>query len=194
MDSSSFMGALSATNSAAEYYYFASGNNNNSNSAQAATNENKKGRGGGREDDGEAGENRAGGNEIQEENLYAARKTREEELEASSPENREQNLWLEDALSVVKKHAFHMKRAIEENNLRDSLKNASAMLGELRTRQLSPKRYYDLWHNIAFELEFLREFFVNKEEKHGRSAMELYELVQHAGNVLPRLYLLVCVG
>ena len=24
--------------------------------------------------------------------------------------------------------------------------------------------------------------------------MELYELVQHAGNVLPRLYLLVCVG
>ena len=103
-------------------------------------------------------------------------------------------MWLEDALSVVKKHAFHMKRAIEENNLRDSLKNASAMLGELRTRQLSPKRYYDLWHNIAFELEFLREFFVNKEEKHGRSAMELYELVQHAGNVLPRLYLLVCVG
>ena len=103
-------------------------------------------------------------------------------------------MCLEDALSVVKKHAFHMKRAIEDNNLRDSLKNASAMLGELRTRQLSPKRYYDLWHNIAFELEFLREFFVNKEEKHGRSAMELYELVQHAGNVLPRLYLLVCVG
>lgn len=195
MDSSSFMGALSATNSAAEYYYFASGNsNNNNNSAQAATNENKSLRGGGRADDGEAkGENhRAGGNEIQE-NLYA-RKTREEEEERLSPENREQNVWLEDALSVVKKHAFHMKRAIEENNLRDSLKNASAMLGELRTRQLSPKRYYDLWHNIAFELEFLREFFVNKEEKHGRSAMELYELVQHAGNVLPRLYLLVCVG
>ena len=201
MDSSSFMGALSATNSAAEYYYFASGHNsndNNNNSARAATNENESLRGGGSADDGEAnkGENhhRAGGNEIQEENLYA-RKTREDkEEERLSPENREQNVWLEDALSVVKKHAFHMKRAIEENNLRDSLKNASAMLGELRTRQLSPKRYYDLWHNIAFELEFLREFFVNKEEKHGRSAMELYELVQHAGNVLPRLYLLVCVG
>ena len=199
MDSSSFMGALSATNSAAEYYYFASGNNNNSSSsaqaqAQAATNENKKGRGG-REDDGEAGENHhRAGDEIQEENLYTRKTREEEEEERLSPENREQNVWLEDALSVVKKHAFHMKRAIEENNLRDSLKNASAMLGELRTRQLSPKRYYDLWHNIAFELEFLREFFVNKEEKHGRSAMELYELVQHAGNVLPRLYLLVCVG
>ena len=199
MDSSSFMGALSATNSAAEYYYFASGNNNNSSSsaqaqAQAATNENKKGRGG-REDDGEAGENHhRAGDEIQEENLYTRKTREEEEEERLSPENREQNVWLEDALSVVKKHAFHMKRAIEENNLRDSLKNASAMLGELRMRQLSPKRYYDLWHNIAFELEFLREFFVNKEEKHGRSAMELYELVQHAGNVLPRLYLLVCVG
>ena len=207
MDSSSFMGAVSATNSAAEYYYFASGshnnnNNNNSSSQRAATNENESSvRGGGSAGDGEAneGENhhRAGGNEIhhREENLYALRKTREDkEEERLSPENREQNVWLEDALSVVKKHAFHMKRAIEENNLRDSLKNASAMLGELRTRQLSPKRYYDLWHNIAFELEFLREFFVNKEEKHGRSAMELYELVQHAGNVLPRLYLLVCVG
>ena len=209
MDSSSFMGAASATNSAAEYYYFASGsrdnnnnNNNNSSSQRAATNESESlPRGGGSAGDGEAteGENhhRAGGNEIhhREENLYALRKTREDkEEERLSPENREQNVWLEDALSVVKKHAFHMKRAIEENNLRDSLKNASAMLGELRTRQLSPKRYYDLWHNIAFELEFLREFFVNKEEKHGRSAMELYELVQHAGNVLPRLYLLVCVG
>ena len=108
-------------------------------------------------------------------------------------QNREQNLWLEDALHVVKKHAQQMKRAIGENNLRDSLKNASAMLGELRTHQLSPKRYYDLFTHITFELEFLREFFANKE-KHGRSAMELYELVQHAGNVLPRLYLLVCVG
>ena len=97
-------------------------------------------------------------------------------------QNREQNLWLEDALHVVKKHAQQMKRAIGENNLRDSLKNASAMLGELRTHQLSPKRYYDLFTHITFELEFLREFFANKE-KHGRSAMELYELVQHAGNV-----------
>ena len=86
-----------------------------------------------------------------------------------------------------------MKRAMSERNLRDALKNASAMLGELRAQQLSPKNYYALFTHATFELEFVREFFANKET-HGRSAMELYELVQHAGNVLPRLYLLVCVG
>ena len=77
--------------------------------------------------------------------------------------------------------------------MRDSLKNASAMLGELRTHQLSPKRYYDLHVYLTRELEHLRAFF-QERERHGRTAMELYELVQHAGNVLPRLYLLTCVG
>ena len=108
-------------------------------------------------------------------------------------ENEEQSAWLADALAIVKKHAHQMKRAMSERNLRDALKNASAMLGELRAQQLSPKRYYALFTHATFELEFVREFFANKET-HGRSAMELYELVQHAGNVLPRLYLLVCVG
>ena len=32
------------------------------------------------------------------------------------------------------------------------------------------------------------------EEKHGKRMAELYELVQYAGNILPRLYLLVTVG
>jgi vacuolar protein sorting-associated protein 35 len=33
-----------------------------------------------------------------------------------------------------------------------------------------------------------------QEHKRGRRMLELYELVQHAGNVLPRLYLLLTVS
>ena len=38
------------------------------------------------------------------------------------------------------------------------------------------------------------EAYISAEHKRGRQMLELYELVQHAGNVLPRLYLLLTVG
>merc|ERR1719440_201697 len=38
------------------------------------------------------------------------------------------------------------------------------------------------------------EAFFEAEHKRGRRMLELYEQVQHAGNVLPRLYLLLTVG
>ena len=42
-------------------------------------------------------------------------------------------------------------------------------------------------------MRHLEQFFAS-EHKRGRRMLELYELVQHAGNVLPRLYLLLAVG
>jgi vacuolar protein sorting-associated protein 35 len=42
------------------------------------------------------------------------------------------------------------------------------------------------------ELTHLEIFM--REAKHGKSMQELYELVQYAGNILPRLYLLITVG
>ncbi|MBA0808003.1 hypothetical protein Gohar_023772, partial [Gossypium harknessii] len=51
-----------------------------------------------------------------------------------------------------------------------------------------------LLKNITnFELRILEMFFKD-ESKHGVSVVDLYELVQHAGNILPRLYLLCTVG
>ncbi|KAL4578936.1 hypothetical protein LXL04_015068 [Taraxacum kok-saghyz] len=38
------------------------------------------------------------------------------------------------------------------------------------------------------------EMFFKEEDRHGCSVVDLYELVQHAGNILPRLYLLCTVG
>ena len=74
----------------------------------------------------------------------------------------------------------------DESNLREALKHSSAMLGELRTSLLSPQRYYALYMKTFDELRHLEAFFL-AENKRGRSNAELYELVQHAGNILPRL-------
>lgn len=52
----------------------------------------------------------------------------------------EQEKWLADAKAAVKQQAFYMKRAIDEDNLRDVFKYSSAMLGELRTSLLSPQK------------------------------------------------------
>ena len=67
------------------------------------------------------------------------------------------------------------------------------MLGELRTIALSPQKYYELYMQVWNELRHLEVFFAD-EVRHGRTNLEMYELVQHAGNILPRLYLLITVG
>ncbi|KAF5843796.1 vacuolar protein sorting-associated protein 35-domain-containing protein [Dunaliella salina] len=67
------------------------------------------------------------------------------------------------------------------------------MLSELRTSQLSPQKYYELYMMIFDQLADVEAFFGDERSK-GRTYAELYEMVQHAGNVLPRLYLMVAVG
>ena len=43
------------------------------------------------------------------------------------------------------------------------------------------------------ELAYLENHFID-EQKKGRKMSDLYESVQHAGNIIPRLYLLITVG
>ena len=43
------------------------------------------------------------------------------------------------------------------------------------------------------ELALLESHFIEEQRK-GRKMSDLYESVQHAGSVIPRLYLLVTVG
>jgi vacuolar protein sorting-associated protein 35 len=86
-----------------------------------------------------------------------------------------------------------MKRNLDKNRLMDGLKCASTMLGELRTGLLSPKSYYELYMAVTDELRFL-ELFLLEEFKKGHKVTDLYELVQYAGNIVPRLYLLITVG
>ncbi|KAG1664616.1 hypothetical protein FOA52_004491 [Chlamydomonas sp. UWO 241] len=105
----------------------------------------------------------------------------------------EQERILGESRNAVKRYAFQMRKACEEDSLRDSLRFCSAMLGELRTSQLSPQKYYDVYMIVFDQLVNLEGFFTDQRSA-GRTYGELYELVQHAGNVLPRLYLMVTVG
>ncbi|KAK4788433.1 hypothetical protein SAY86_019752 [Trapa natans] len=101
--------------------------------------------------------------------------------------------WLTAGIAGLQQNAFYMHRAMDSNNLRDALKYSAQMLSELRTSKLSPHKYYELYMRAFDELRKL-EIFFKEETQRGCSVVDLYELVQHAGNILPRLYLLCTVG
>ncbi|KAK8623275.1 hypothetical protein V6N13_118163 [Hibiscus sabdariffa] len=101
--------------------------------------------------------------------------------------------WLAEGIAGIQHYAFFMHRALDSNNLREALKYSAQMLSELRTSKLPPHKYYELYMRAFDELKRL-ELFFKDESKHGVSLVDLYELVQHAGNILPRLYLLCTVG
>ncbi|XP_046375462.1 vacuolar protein sorting-associated protein 35-like isoform X3 [Haliotis cracherodii] len=109
-----------------------------------------------------------------------------------SPQEEQEKL-LEEATNVVKNQAFQMIRCLDKGKLMDGLKHASSMLGELRTSMLSPKSYYECYMAISDELRHLEGYLV-EEFQRGRKVADLYELVQYAGNIVPRLYLLITVG
>ncbi|XP_023538998.1 vacuolar protein sorting-associated protein 35A-like [Cucurbita pepo subsp. pepo] len=101
--------------------------------------------------------------------------------------------WLAVGIAGLQQNAFYMHRSLDSNNLKDAMKYSSQMLSELRTSKLSPHKYYDLYMRAFDELRKLEIFFM-EETKRGGSIIDLYEHVQHAGNILPRLYLLCTMG
>ncbi|AQK62294.1 Vacuolar protein sorting-associated protein 35B [Zea mays] len=102
--------------------------------------------------------------------------------------------WLAEGIAGVQQNAFYMHRALDSNNLKDALKYSAQMLSELRTSRLSPHKYYELYMRAFDEMKKLEMFFREETRRGSCSVVDLYELVQHAGNVLPRLYLLCTVG
>lgn len=89
--------------------------------------------------------------------------------------------------------ALLMKQAIDKNRMMDALNHASSLLDQLRTSSLSPKQYYELYISLTDELRHLIAFLSDQFQQ-GKKLADLYELVQHAGNIIPRLYLLITVG
>lgn len=86
-----------------------------------------------------------------------------------------------------------MKLSIDKGRMMDALNHASSFLGELRTSSLSPKEYYQLYISVTDQLRHLVSYLTEEFER-GRKLADLYEVVQHAGNIIPRLYLLITVG
>jgi vacuolar protein sorting-associated protein 35 len=128
---------------------------------------------------------------------------------AAPPE--EQARLLEEALGVVRAHAASMRRCIDKLQILDSLKHASMMLGELRSSALGPKHYYELctyaspvivpgltivYTDMAVfdSLRFLSTYIKEAHVTGKQHCADLYEIVQYAGNIVPRLYLMITVG
>ncbi len=56
----------------------------------------------------------------------------------------DQERFLDEHTTVVRQQAFYMKKALDQNSLREALKHSSAMLCELKTSLLSPRNYFQL--------------------------------------------------
>ena len=105
----------------------------------------------------------------------------------------DQEKILDEALLIVKSQAYQMKSAIENNKLRNSLKFAKAMLDTLKSTTLSPSNYYQLFLSIFDEMQYIFNYF-REEARRGRRMKDLYDTVQQCENIIPRLFLLICVA
>ncbi|TBU56214.1 vacuolar protein sorting-associated protein 35 [Dichomitus squalens] len=106
----------------------------------------------------------------------------------------EEGKLLSESLSTVKIQVQQMKRHLELDQLMDALKSASLMLAELRTSSLSPKQYYELYMAVFDALRHLSNYLYDAHVQNRHHLADLYELVQYAGNIVPRLYLMITVG
>ncbi|KAJ7441256.1 vacuolar protein sorting-associated protein 35 [Mycena latifolia] len=106
----------------------------------------------------------------------------------------EEGKLLVDALNTVKIQVQQMKRHLELDQLMDALKSASLMLAELRTSSLSPKQYYELYMAVFDALRHLSNYLYDAHTQARHHLADLYELVQYAGNIIPRFYLMITVG
>ncbi|KAL0576891.1 retromer complex subunit Vps35 [Marasmius crinis-equi] len=106
----------------------------------------------------------------------------------------EEGKLLSEALNTVKIQVQQMKRNLELDQLMDGLKSASVMLAELRTSSLSPKQYYELYMAVFDALRHLSNYLYDAHQAGKHHLADLYELVQYAGNIVPRLYLMITVG
>ncbi|KAF2562667.1 hypothetical protein F2Q70_00016176 [Brassica cretica] len=127
--------------------------------------------------------------------------------------------WLAEGIAGIQHNAFFMHRALDANNLREVLKYSALMLSNLSSAPPSSLlRNTTISVNLSLSLSIsllcfgrflmidsildmrafdqLRqlEIFLRDESRHGLPVVDLYELVQHAGNILPRMYLLCTVG
>ncbi|KAK6354742.1 Vacuolar protein sorting-associated protein 35 [Orbilia brochopaga] len=100
---------------------------------------------------------------------------------------------LEEARAVVKQQTRLMLKCLETpGKLMDALKCSSTLVSELRTSSLGPKMYYELYMDVFDALRHLSAFL--RESHPVNHLADLYELVQYAGNIIPRLYLMITVG
>ena len=100
---------------------------------------------------------------------------------------------LDQKIKSIKSCIYQINVQIEKNNLRFCLKEIYNLLMELRTKDLSPKNYFQLFNQVFDEMLFVENYFKD-EIRRGRKIKDLYDSVQQAQTLLPRIYLLITVG
>ncbi|CCE63416.1 hypothetical protein TPHA_0E03260 [Tetrapisispora phaffii CBS 4417] len=107
------------------------------------------------------------------------------------------NESMELLLNDIKRQSLIIKKCLDNNELMNSLKNYSILLNNLRNDKLSPKQYYEVYIIIFDSLSRLTVFLKESNASHycnSKTLVDLYELVQYSGNILPRLYLMITIG
>ncbi|KAK6198178.1 vacuolar protein sorting-associated protein 35 [Scheffersomyces amazonensis] len=77
------------------------------------------------------------------------------------PSISEQKAILQGCLNNINHQSNLMKQCLNDNNLLQALKHCSNFLNELRTNQLSPKQYYEMYILIFDSLEYLANHLLN---------------------------------
>ncbi|KAI9480841.1 MAG: vacuolar protein sorting-associated protein 35 [Benjaminiella poitrasii] len=101
---------------------------------------------------------------------------------------------LKESLSSVHIQSKLMKKHLDKNRLMDGIKHCSNMLSELRTSSLSPKYYYELYMTIFDAMRYLTSYLLDAHQSEKYHLGDLYEIVQYASSIIPRLYLMITVG
>ncbi|GKT35079.1 Vacuolar protein sorting-associated protein 35B [Aduncisulcus paluster] len=105
----------------------------------------------------------------------------------------DQKRWVAESMQKVKQAHYRMREEISRKNLPGVLKEAANMLSELKTSLLSPIHYYELF-NLVFDHMQEVYIFLRGIPGDGRVKRQIYELVQRAASLIPRLYLLIVAG
>lgn len=109
-------------------------------------------------------------------------------------EEQRQKRFFDEAMEVVRRDAAFMCRELDNNNLKKAFYFANSMLNEMRTSLLTPKNYNILYLAVLDQLRVLEDFLWDEYSNRGANPEKLYEKAQRAGNIVPRLYLLITVG
>ena len=105
----------------------------------------------------------------------------------------EQERILSRSLKKIKEQTYFINNAIDKNNLRQCLRESYILLSELRTNNLTPRKYYHLYIS-AFDVMLNIKNYMAEEIGRGRRLIDLYDNVQQAKHVIPRLYLMITAG
>ncbi|KAK8795491.1 hypothetical protein WA158_000148 [Blastocystis sp. Blastoise] len=91
------------------------------------------------------------------------------------------------ALASINKDNQVLLAAIEKNDIETVIKTATSIASVLRSSDLSPKDYYEVWMKVSESLSSVESYFT-EAVKNGRYPLDLFESAQYIPHIIPRLY------